>query len=120
MTCPASERTGEAHYVTGFARLCEAHLTREETETLTLCGWTVLVLVAPAEDIRVSVEAGHDPGDEESTMVAGAPRVLALAERPAARRPGPWAVDLDTACYVALYLRAAQHSLRRGCPVVHA
>ncbi|MXM67378.1 hypothetical protein GR925_29095 [Streptomyces sp. HUCO-GS316] len=33
-------------------------------------------------------------------------------------RPGPWSVDLDAAFYVALYLRAAQFVLRRGCPVV--
>ena len=33
----------------GFARLCEAHLSREETETL--CGWTLLVPVSLEEDI---------------------------------------------------------------------
>lgn len=131
----------------GFLRLCDAHLTREETETL--CGWTVLVPLSLDEDIWLDVEARYDSGDQESTMVAGAPRVLAIAERLArvvelpaetpqmcdnldltmwfldgtakelaATRPGPWADDLDTAFYVALFLRAAQHSLRRGCPIV--
>ncbi|WP_405655119.1 hypothetical protein [Streptomyces sp. NBC_00019] len=28
--------------------------------------------------------------------------------------------DLDASFYVALYLRAAQHSLRRGCPIVYS
>jgi len=36
----------------------------------------------------------------------------------AARRDGLWTEDLEAAFYVAVYLRAAQHSLRRGCPVV--
>jgi hypothetical protein len=133
----------------GFGRLCDAHLTREETETL--LGWTVLVPLSLDEDIRLDVESRYDSGDVESTMVAGAPQVLALAERLAAvvglpaetpqmcdnldltmwfldgaakrlaaTRPGPWSDDLDTAFYVALYLRAAQHSLRRGCPIVYS
>ncbi|MFF7360441.1 hypothetical protein [Streptomyces sp. NPDC008125] len=40
------------------------------------------------------------------------------AEGRSAARPGPWSEDLDTAFHVALYLRAAQHSVRRGCPIV--
>ncbi|MGW1517393.1 hypothetical protein [Streptomyces sp. NPDC002287] len=35
----------------------------------------------------------------------------------AASHPGPWAEDLDAAYYTALYLRAAEHSLRRRCPI---
>ncbi|MER6157821.1 hypothetical protein ABT147_20080 [Streptomyces sp. NPDC001868] len=128
----------------GFVRLCEAHLTREETETL--CGWSLLVPFPLEEDIWLDVETGYT----DSTMVAGAPQVLALAERLAAAvelppetpemcdnldltmwfldgaakelaaaRSGPWTDDLDTAFYVALYLRAAQHSIRRGCPIVY-
>lgn len=80
-------------------------------------------------------------------MVVGAWQVLALAERLASAidlpgevplacdshglemwfreqavevaqaRPGPWSTGLDAAFYVALYLRAAEHSLRRGCPM---
>ncbi|MFF3327834.1 hypothetical protein [Streptomyces sp. NPDC002889] len=129
----------------GFAALCEAHLSPEEGETV--FGWTVLVPVSLDEEIRLPVECSHT----DSTVVAGAPQVLAIAERLAtaidlptevpamcdtlgltmwfldggakelaAVRPGPWSADLDTAFYVALYLRAAQHSLRRGCPIVYS
>lgn len=128
----------------GFVRLCEAHLSREELEVF--CGWSVLVPLSLDEEIWLPVETGYT----ESTVIAGAPQTLALAERLAAavelpaetpqmcdnldltmwfldgaakelaaRRPGPWSDDLDTAFYVALYLRAAQHSLRRGCPIVY-
>ncbi|MEU1113352.1 hypothetical protein [Streptomyces sp. NPDC005866] len=41
------------------------------------------------------------------------------AKDTAAARPGPWSEDLDAAFYVALYLRAAQHSLRRRCPMTY-
>nr|WP_237531541.1 hypothetical protein [Streptomyces sp. SID3212] len=115
----------------GFFVLCEAHLSREETEIL--CGWSVLVRLA--EEIWLSVGSGHS----ESTMVVGPPQVLPLAERLAAAvdnlglstwftgrsrglaqtRTGPWGGDLDAAFYIALFLRAAQHSVRHGCPVVH-
>lgn len=126
----------------GFAALCEAHLEREEVETV--CGWTIMVPLSLEEDIWLPVSSSYT----DETMVTGAPQVLAIAERLAAvvelpaevpemcdnldltmwfmdgaakelaaARPGPWAEDLDTAFYVALYLRAAQHSLRRGCPL---
>ncbi|MFB0631592.1 hypothetical protein [Streptomyces sp. AB3(2024)] len=129
----------------GFGELCEAHLSPEEAEFL--CGWTVLVPVPLGEAIRLPVDAGR----EDESVIAGAPRVLALAERlaaaiglpadipvgcdnldltawfldgaakePAAIRPGPWKEDLGTAFYVALFLRAAQHSIRRGCPMVYS
>ncbi|MFE7839362.1 hypothetical protein ACFU53_25915 [Streptomyces sp. NPDC057474] len=128
----------------GFGRLCDAHLTREEAGFL--CGWSLLVPFSLEEEIWLDVESGYT----DSTMVAGAPEVLTLAQRLAAvvqlppetpemcdnldlttwfldgrakdlaaTRPGPWADDLDTAFYVAVYLRAAQHSLRRGCPIVY-
>ncbi|MEU2832004.1 hypothetical protein ABZ667_25525 [Streptomyces lavendulae] len=129
----------------GFGALCEAHLSPGEAETL--CGWTVLVPVPLDEDIRLPFDAGYD----DESLIAGAPLVLALAERLAAAiglpadiptacdnldltmwfldgaaqelaatRPGPWSEDLGTAFYVALYLRAAQHSIRRGCPLVYS
>jgi len=127
----------------GFSALCRAHLTREEAETLS--GWSVLVPFSLHEEIWLPVACAYT----DTTMVAGAPQVLALAERLAAvldlppempetcdnldltfwfregpakelaaTRPGRWSEDLDTAFYVAMYLRAAQHSLRRGSPVV--
>ncbi|MFE1951653.1 hypothetical protein ACFW9D_14410 [Streptomyces sp. NPDC059524] len=127
--------------MTGFIALCETHLSLEESEVL--CGWTVLVPISLDEEIWVPIESA----DYES-MVAGAPQVLRLAEKLAAAidlpvetpatcdnldlstwfrhearelatsRTGPWTDDLDTAFYVAVYLRAAQHSIRRGCPIV--
>jgi hypothetical protein len=127
----------------GFLELCHARLSREETEVL--CGWSVLVPFSLDEEIWLPVESSYS----DTTMVAGAPQVLALTERlaevvelpaeipemcdnldltmwfldgpaeeVAASRSEPWSEDLYTAFYVALYLRAAQHSLRRGCPIV--
>lgn len=124
----------------GFGALCEQHLTAEEIETLT--GWSVMVPVA-LEEVWLQLR----PWDVQESLVVGAAQVLELAERlasaielpaevPETREnldltvwfleqaadvaktvPGPWSADLDAAFYVALYLRAAQHSLRRGCPM---
>jgi hypothetical protein len=130
----------------GFDALCRAQLSQQEYELL--CGWSLLVPFALDEEIRLPTETSY----ADTTVVAGAPQVLALAERLAsavdlpvdeipaacdnldltmwfldgeaqrcaAARPGLWAEDLDAAFYVALYLRAAQHSLRRGCPLVYS
>ncbi|MFD6492721.1 hypothetical protein ACFV99_24355 [Streptomyces sp. NPDC059944] len=129
----------------GFVALCEEHLSAAETDLL--CGWTLLVPVSLDEEIWLPVASAYT----DETMVAGAPQVLALAERLAAAvelpsavpatsdnldltmwfldgpakdlaatRPGPWADDLDTAFYVALFLRAAQFVLRRGSPVAYS
>ncbi|MFF3559741.1 hypothetical protein ACFYXS_06880 [Streptomyces sp. NPDC002574] len=127
--------------MTGFLALCQTHLSREESEIL--CGWTVHVPFLLDEEIRLPI----DSADHDST-VAGAPQVLPLAEKLAAAidlpaetpatcdnldlstwfrheakelaitRTGPWTKDLDTTFCVALFLRAAQHSIRRGCPIV--
>ncbi|MFH0172596.1 hypothetical protein ACIA6D_02435 [Streptomyces cacaoi] len=133
----------------GFTALCRAHLTGAELSTL--LDWSVLVPLPLEEEIVLPVGTAYS-GDE--TPVAGAPRVLALAERlagaiglpldavpagenlalslwfmeefteggarkAAEARPGPWADDPDAAFYVALYLRAAQYSLRHGCPMTY-
>ncbi|MFI0967477.1 hypothetical protein ACH4S8_39720, partial [Streptomyces sp. NPDC021080] len=109
-----------------------------------LCGWTVLVPFSLDEEIWLPIES-----DDHESMVVGAPQVLPLAEKLAAAidlpaetpatcdnldlsmwfrhqakelaatRTGPWTKDLNTAFYVALFLRAAQHSIRRGCPIVY-
>jgi hypothetical protein len=128
----------------GFAALCRAHLTPPEQETLG--AWSVLVPVSLEEEIHLPIGSAYT----DTTVIAGAPQVLALARRLAdviglppevpqepgnlgltfwflegeakelaAVRPGPWSEDLDTAFYVALYLRAAEHSLRRGCPMTY-
>lgn len=130
----------------GFLRLCRAHLSRTQEELL--LGWSVMVPLSLDEEIELPFESGYS----DTTVIAGAPEIAALAERlaravelpddaipvacdnldlttwfregpakeTAAARPGPWADDLDAAFYVALYLRAAQHSLRRGCPIVYS
>jgi hypothetical protein len=129
--------------VDGFIALCRTHLSREEEELL--AGWTVLVPLSLDEPIRLPVAASCT---DESVVggapqaLALAERLAAAVELPdevpeacdnldlttwfldgpakkaAAARPGPWSEDLDAAFYVALYLRAAQFVLRRGCPVV--
>jgi hypothetical protein len=128
----------------GFVALCEAHLSAEEVAVL--CGWSVLVPFPLDEPILLPVGSGYT--DETLVAGAPQMLVLAErlaeavdlpAETPAmcdnldlttwfrdgpaselaASRPGPWSEDLDAAFYVALYLRAAQHSLRRGCPIVY-
>ncbi|MFI1352772.1 hypothetical protein ACH4TV_04175 [Streptomyces sp. NPDC020898] len=127
-----------------FLTLCKAYLSEAETDLL--CGWSVLVPVSLDEEIELPIESSYS----DSTLIVGAPQVLAIAEKLAtavelppeapemcdnldltswfldgtaeklaATRPGPWGEDLNAAFYVALYLRAAQHSLRRGCPMIY-
>ncbi|MFD5652984.1 hypothetical protein [Streptomyces sp. NPDC127039] len=128
----------------GFLALCETHLSRVESGIL--CGWSVLVPFSLNEEIWLPIDSNYR--DSESTMVVGAPQVLPLAEKLAAAidlpaetpatcdnldlsmwfrhqakelattRTGLWTKDLDIAFYVSLFLRAAQHSIRRGCPIV--
>ncbi|MGW1965570.1 hypothetical protein ACWCPD_35600 [Streptomyces sp. NPDC001935] len=129
----------------GFWALCQAQLS--EQDAAIVCDWTLLVPFSLDETITLPVESGYS----DSTVVLGAPRLLAIAERLAAAielppetpemcdnldlttwfrdgvaqrlaaaRPGPWSDDLDTAFYVALSLRAAQHSIRRGCPMAYS
>ncbi|MEU8764321.1 hypothetical protein [Streptomyces sp. NPDC048659] len=125
----------------GFLALCQTHLSGAEAEIL--CGWTVLVPFSLDEEIWLPVESGH-----HESMVVGAPQVLPIAEKLAAAidlpaetpatcddldlstwfrhqakdlaatRTGLWTKDLDMAFYVALFLRAAQHSIRCGCPMI--
>ncbi|MFD8210681.1 hypothetical protein ACFV2S_30305 [Streptomyces sp. NPDC059695] len=130
----------------GFVALCRTRLT--DAELSALLDWSVLVPFALEEEIVLPVGTAYSG---EETVVAGAPRVVALAERladavelpvdaipagenltlslwflegaaeqTARARPGPWAEDRDAAFYVALYLRAAQYSLRHGCPMTYS
>ncbi|MEV7376246.1 hypothetical protein AB0O51_35825 [Streptomyces sp. NPDC090301] len=130
----------------GFVALCRTLLTGAELSAL--LDWSVLVPFALEEEIVLPVGTAYSG---EETVVAGAPRVLALserladavelpldaipagdnltlslwfleggAERTAQVRTGPWAEDRDAAFYVALYLRAAQYSLRHGCPMTYS
>ncbi|MCI3274244.1 hypothetical protein [Streptomyces cylindrosporus] len=129
----------------GFSALCEAHITQEEWELL--CGWTVLVPISLDEPVVLPVGSSYTdetvvvgapqvlalaerlatavglPVDEIPAACDNLDLTSLFLDGPvkelAAARPGPWAEDLDAAFYVALYLRAAQHSLRRGCPMVY-
>lgn len=131
--------------MTGFSALCRAHLTPEEEETL--CGWSEMVpfsldqeitlpvggaytdmtVVAGAPQVRALAERlasaiGLPPEVPEVFVNLGLTMWFldGQAEALAATRPGPWSEDLDTAFYVALYLRAAQHSLRCGVPLSYS
>ncbi|WP_435972215.1 hypothetical protein [Streptomyces sp. Qhu_M48] len=130
----------------GFVALCRTRLT--DAELSALLDWSVLMPFALEEEIVLPVGTAYSG---EETVVAGAPQVLALAERlarvvelpvdaiptdenltlsmwfleggverTARARPGPWAEDRDAAFYVALYLRAAQYSMRYGCPMTYS
>lgn len=129
----------------GFDRLCRAHLTPEEAEVLG--GWTVLVPPALPGLVHLPVASAFA---EETTVAGApqvlglAERLAQVVELPeetprrcvnldltrwfmdgparqlAGARPGAWSDDLDTAFYVALYLRAAQHALRQRCPLVYS
>lgn len=126
-----------------FMALCKQHLSTEETEAL--CGWSALVPVSLEEPVHLPVSSGYT---DESVVAGAwqvltvAEKLAAAIELPdevpeicdnldltmwfqdgpaqelAGMRPGPWSADLDASFYAALFLRAAQHSLRRGCPIV--
>ncbi|MFC4507560.1 MULTISPECIES: hypothetical protein [Streptomyces] len=124
----------------GFAALCRARLSPEEEHTL--LSWSLLVPFALEEGIELPVGSAYT--DETLVVGAPCVLALAErlagtlglpldlipaafgnleltlwflegeAEQAAAARPGPWADDLTTAFYTAVYLRAAQYSLRYG------
>ena len=129
----------------GFDALCRSELT--PAERALLGDWSVLVPVSLDEEIRLPIGSAYT---DETVIVGApqvlalAERLAAVLELPveipevtgnldltfwflegeaeelAAARPGSWSQDLDTAFYVALYLRAAQHALRRGCPLTYS
>ncbi|AVV44255.1 hypothetical protein PYK79_05585 [Streptomyces sp. ID05-04B] len=80
---PAESATRARHWfeekaspsMAGFAALCRAHLTPAEQETL--LGWTVLVPVSLDRAVELPIGSAY----VDETLVAGAPQVLALAER---------------------------------------
>ncbi|WP_327319835.1 hypothetical protein [Streptomyces sp. NBC_01235] len=130
----------------GFVELCRARLPPEEGHTL--LDWSLLVPFALEEGIELPVGSAYT--DETLVVgapyvLAVAERLAAAlglpldlipatsgnleltlwflegeAEEVAAARPGPWADDLATAFYTAVYLRAAQYSLRHGCAMTYS
>ncbi|WP_460071818.1 hypothetical protein [Streptomyces sp. YKOK-I1] len=130
----------------GFDTLCRAHLAPEERHTL--LSWSFLVPLALEEPLLLPVENAHDTETlvvAAPYALALAERLAAAlrlpldlipepsgphglgawfldgaAQKAAATRPGPWAEDLDTAFFTALYLRAAQYALRYDCPMTYS
>ncbi|MFH9861484.1 hypothetical protein [Streptomyces sp. NPDC017202] len=132
--------------MTGFDAFCRDRLTEAERDAL--YGWTVLVPLSLEEPITLPFGSAHTDetviaGAPQALAVGerlarilglpldaipatGANLELSLwftqdgARVTAAARPGPWAGDLDTAFYAAVYLRAAQYALRHGCPITYS
>ncbi|MGW9448584.1 hypothetical protein [Streptomyces sp. NPDC055632] len=129
-----------------FVALCRTLLT--DAELSALLDWSVLVPLALEETIVLPFGTAYS-GEETvvagapqvltlaerlagtitlpmDTLPAGENLALSRwfldggAKRTARTRPRPWAEDRDTAFYVALYLRAAQHSIRYGCPMTYS
>jgi len=90
-----------------FEALCDEHLSHEEAEML--CDWTVLVPIDLPEEVRLMC----DNLDLTMWFMDGPAKELAAVS------PARWSADLDSAFYVALFLRAAQHSLRRNAPITY-
>ncbi|MCF4136056.1 hypothetical protein L1856_02850 [Streptomyces sp. Tue 6430] len=129
----------------GFDAFCRDRLTEAERDAF--YGWTVLAPVSLTESVVLpfgsaytdeTVVAGAPQAlavGERLAAVLGLPldaipetgANLELsrwftadgARATAAARPGPWADDLDTAFYAAVYLRAARYALRHGCPITY-
>jgi hypothetical protein len=130
----------------GFVELCRARLSPQEAHTL--LDWALLVPFALEEAVELPVGSAY--ADETLVVgapyvLALAERLAAAlglpldlipatfgnleltlwflegeAEQAAAHRPGPWAEDLAAAFYTAVYLRAAQYSLRHGCALTYS
>ncbi|WP_042383910.1 hypothetical protein [Streptacidiphilus melanogenes] len=129
----------------GFVALCDEHLTPEQTRTLS--DWSVLVPCSLEHSVELPVPTAYTDDALVSgapQVLALAERLAAVLALPtdaipatsdnleltlwfgdgparehAAAHPGPWSADLAAAFHVALHLRAAQHSLRRNCPLTY-
>ncbi|MEU1181473.1 hypothetical protein ABZ464_28290 [Streptomyces sp. NPDC005820] len=130
----------------GFDALCRDRLTPEERHTL--LSWSFVVPFALEEPVLLPIENSYDTETlvvGAPYVLALAERLAAAlrlpldlipepsgphelnawfldgdAEKTAAARPGPWADDLDTAFFTALYLRAAQYAQRHHCPLTYS
>ncbi|MER5864937.1 hypothetical protein [Kitasatospora sp. NPDC002040] len=122
-----------------FNQLCDAVLPPH----LSLLDWELLLPIALPEPLLLPVDSAYS----DTTAVRGAGEVLTAArmvatalalpvdllparcpnldlcawfDHPATDgHPGPWQDDLDAAFYTALYLRAAEHALREGSPLLY-
>ncbi|MFB7469621.1 hypothetical protein [Kitasatospora sp. NPDC056184] len=129
--------------ISGFERFCDA-LADGTVEAL--LGWDVLLPVELDAPLVLPVECAYNDvtavGDVHRTLAA-ARRVAELLALPpgipvhcdnleiglwfdrhaaaaAAASPGRWTEDLDVAFYAALFLRAAEYTLRRGRPLAYS
>lgn len=126
-----------------FSTLCRRQADGQD-HTDALLGWELLLPITLPQPIELRVPSLH-PGTtiaQSAHTVLTVARTLAdqLAlppqipaycdnldltnwftstevQRSAATHPGPWHDDLDAAFYTAMYLRAAEHSLRNACPL---
>lgn len=124
-----------------FSALCRAQPDGQDRSDA-LLGWDLLLPITLPEPIELRVLASRrhhdrpfrrhrpcrrsDAGPTTGTSPADAgvlrqpqPHQLVRQPRgPASSRnaPGPWQDNLDAAFYTAMYLRAAEHSLRNACP----
>jgi hypothetical protein len=130
----------------GVLKLCEAQPDAEEC-VAALLDWALLIPVPVEETIVLPVEASYTDttpvcGAERSLRAArrlaaaiGLPPQVpehcdnldigvwfddaAAVDAAAATHPGSWRADLDTAFYVSMYLRAAEHCLRTGNAIMY-
>jgi hypothetical protein len=130
-----------------FETLCRTHGSEQQAADA-LLDWTILLPVALAEPIVLDIPCPHDDvtavrGAPEALVAARhLARVIGLPPQipqhcdnldlgiwfdsaeavgaAAATHPGPWTEDLDRAFYVAVYLRAAEHSLRHRTPISYS
>ncbi|WP_405016711.1 hypothetical protein OHV05_06060 [Kitasatospora sp. NBC_00070] len=82
------------------------------SDTTTVRGAGQVLATARTLAEALALPLAHIPAD------CGNLDLCAWFDSPAvSAHPGPWQDDLDTAFYAALYLRAAEHALREGCPM---
>lgn len=133
--------------MTGFEALCQAHRNEYDCQDA-LLDWVILLPVPLDEPIVLDIPSTVD--DVTTVRSAHAARaaarhlasVIALplqvpahcdnleiglwfddhnaVAEAAATHSGLWLADLDTAFYVAMYLRAAEHALLRQCPISYS
>lgn len=128
----------------GFIELCNTHLSPEEMAML--LDWNCLVPVSLEECLCLPISSNYS--DETviagaPQVAALVERLAAAIELPPGMpqtsdnlelttwfldgpgkelvqaRPGSRSADHDAAFFVAVYLQAARHSLRRGAPIVY-
>ncbi|WP_329404236.1 hypothetical protein [Streptomyces melanogenes] len=126
-----------------FSTLCRTQPDGQD-HTDALLGWELLLPISLPRPIELRVPSLHPDttiAQSAHTVLAAAqtladqlalpPQIPAYCDnlnltnwfagtevqRAAQTHPGPWQDNLDAAFYTAVYLRAAEHSLRNACPL---